>query len=489
MPAAAKAYVVDCQKDNEEARTTAWALQGLVNQTSAEVYVLSAPGQMEQLEFSQKPYEMLTPLSGSDTGLRTLFQKYQGRVKKMFVYEPDIDWTRYLALMAGAQQNGIAVTESVKESLISEFGWKGEVEDFRGRWTNGIAAYDWALANLMPNCNKQVIFTPKSDRAVIEYAVATKGFTFWLDFKKQDEATEVKKIFGTPGYTVGTSLMGYASDGDAANDISNPFGIGYVVSAHYANGSFWSSFPDKTYTQSTGQAVEAMPGKVYVCLMWSDGDNVAFDQNQIFTLWHDPARGAVPVATLLSPTLQELNPTLLDWYYTKKSDNDELIAGSVGLQFISVTGFKDDLFPQWCQLLHDWCRDAGFHFAHTWLSYQSNAKDLLYGKTCGLTGIYGESTQTQPGLPPIIGCYRINGVGDFLGRISDIGKPNSQAPVFVSFLLGAESFNKDAKGNGYLAIERQVNRLEAAYPGRYVFQLPKDQFATMQAYYHLLPGP
>ena len=42
--------------------------------------------------------------------------------------------------------------------------------------------------------------------------------------------------------------MGYR--GDQVNDIANPYGIGYVVSDLYANGSFWSSFPDKTYTQA-----------------------------------------------------------------------------------------------------------------------------------------------------------------------------------------------------------------------------------------------
>ncbi|MGH7953831.1 MAG: GxGYxYP domain-containing protein, partial [Limisphaerales bacterium] len=152
MPPVAKVYVVNCLKDSRSAKRTAWALQGLINQSYAEVYVLSSGEHKEQLKFSGKSFEMLAPLDGKDAGLRTLFQKYQGHVKKMFVYDPKKDWTWYLAQMEGAQQDGIPVTEPLEHDLTSEFGWKGKVEDFRNKWTNRIEAYDWALTNLMPAC-------------------------------------------------------------------------------------------------------------------------------------------------------------------------------------------------------------------------------------------------------------------------------------------------------------------------------------------------
>ena len=101
--------------------------------------------------------------------------------------------------------------------------------------------------------------------------------------------------------------------------------------------------------------------------MWSDGDNLEFDQNPLYKYWHDPARGKIPVATPLGPTLQELNPPLLDWYYSKMTDNDELVAGPAGVQFIHIRDFKDDLFPAWCKLNHDWCASAGFHEVYMWL--------------------------------------------------------------------------------------------------------------------------
>ena len=426
---------------------------------------------------------MLEPLAGNNSGLRTLFNKYQGRVKRMIIYDPNRDWTCYLALMSVAQQGGIPVSESVKNELISEFHWQGKVEDFRTQFPEQMEAYDWALANLMPGCNKQVVFAVGSQLPLVDYVVASKGFVFGMDFN--GDRVEVEKIFKTGGYGVGTSLMGYANTGDDANKVANPFGIGYVTSDLYANGSFWSSFPDKTYTQTPGRAIDAQPGKIYASIMWSDGDNLQFDQNAIWNLWHDPARGTIPVATALSPTLQELNSPLLDWYYSKKTDHDELMAGPAGVQFIFMQDYNENLFPEWCKLNYSWCKDAGFHTARIWILPYLSTKYTEYMNTCGFAGVIGD-TSTIKGGPPGLHTIAAANENDLFNQFKSV-KPNTQFPIFCSFTCIVPGFYQG--GYGYSAIKRQIDRLEATYPGRYAFLLPKDQFATMRAYYHLPPSP
>jgi len=480
IPPGTNVYVVEIGKDSGNAKMTARALQGIINQQGAEIYLINNPWDREPLEYCGRPFEKLPKLSGTNVGLRTLFQKYQARVKKMFIYDPEKDWTWYLALMAAAQQNGIPVTEPHQNTLATEFGWKGEVEDFRNRWTNRIQAYDWALVKLMPGCSKQVVFALKTGTPLLDYAAASKGFVFWLDFKT--ETAEIEKIFRTRGYGVGTSLMGYGSTADDANKVANPFGIGYITSELYANGSFWPSFvPQKTYTQRPGRAVPVEAGKIYAHIMWSDGDNLEFDQNPLYKFWHDPARGKVPVATALAPTLQELNAPLLDWYYSRITDNDELMAGPTGFQFIYIRDFKDDLFPAWCRLTRTWCQKAGFQTVRIWIAPNPGVKYTTYMQTCGFAGILGEGWSVKAGFPPKLDTAGAANEEDLYRKFIAV-KPDPKAPVFCGFTCIVGGFYQGDRG--YSAIKRQVDRLEQAYPGRYIFLLPKDQFASIQAYYN-----
>jgi hypothetical protein len=491
MQASTNLFVIDCQADSQDAKMSVWALEGLINQSAAEVYIIEKEWSrhQEQLGDCGKPFETLDPLPGSNGGLRTVFKKYQGRVKTMIIYDPDKDWTKYLSVMAAAQQSGIPVTESILHDLTSEFNWKGNVQDFRNRWNNNTEAYDWALQNLMPHCNKQVVFAGWIPLSIVDYIVASKGFAFGLDFKT--DQTEIEKIFSTPGYGVGTSLMGYANTGDDANVIANHYGIGCVVSDLYANGSFWSSFPDKTYKQASGHAIPAIPGKVYVALVWSDGDNLQFDQNAIWNLWHDPARGTVPVGTTMDTALQELNTPLLDWYFAKMTTNDELLGGPGGFQFIYVNEFNDNLFPAWCQLNRSWIDGLGFRTSCLWDTTYPSPKYTNYVETSGLTGILKDGgglwIRYDIGTPVMAegrGSWNPNDIFDWLAGPA----PSQKTPAFIGFKCIVAGYTKDNM-NGYTKIKQQVDRLNAAYPGRYVFLLPKDLFATIRSYCHLPEKP
>jgi hypothetical protein len=492
MPQAPAVHLVDVQRDDGQARLSAFALEGMINQSAAESYLISRPLDQDQVRLSNRSMDRLPLPGGANPGLRALFKSYSGRVKKMFLYDPTKDWTFDLALMAAAQQKGIPVTKEIASSLSKEFGWKGEVQDFTSLGHNRIDGFEWALTHLMPGCSRKVIFVvqPHGDIPLFDYAVASKGFTFWLDFKNPEELAEVKRIFATEGYTVGTSLMGYANSGDQANEFANKYGIGYVVSDFYANGSFWSSFPNKTYHQETGHPVQAVPGKVYVSLVWSDGDNIQFDQAGLFKLWSDPNRGTVPVATTMSPALQELNSPLLDWYYAKLTPNDELIAGPSGVQFIYGRDYKDDLYPQWLELNKMWLRDAGFHSAAVWVMPYPCEKYRSYLKTCGLAGVFHNYNHTglryDTGVPVVDagGSHRSDSIEEDVYEALAKQMPRSEAPVFISWSCIVESFNKGPDG-GYTKIKRIIERLNKEYPGRFVFLLPRDFFATIKQYYHL----
>ncbi len=483
-PAATNTYVLNWSGDTADSQVTAYALQGLVNSDAAEVYINSRPSDMAHLNDCGKPYTVLSQVGGSYSGLLTLFQKYQASVQKMFIYEPTNDWTFYLAVMAGAQSNGIPVTAAIAAALQAQFpGWAGTVVDYSNLGTNRLQGYDWALTNLMPNCTKKTLYIVTSTyKNVMDYVVSSKSFVFNLTLSDVTQSNECVKIFATPGYGPGTSLGGYS--GDSVNITANPYGIGYCVSDFLSNESFWSSFPNKTYAQRAGSAVTAQNGKVYVSIILSDGDNLQIDQELLYNIWKDPARGAVPVGTGLSPVLQEINSPLLDYFYANKTTNDELIAGPNGFQFTYLNYYNATLLPQWCALNTAWCADAGFHTASVWWGTYPNANYNTYTANCGLECVrqhYNGITNPQFTNGVVILNECINDCTNASELYNDLAgvSTNASTPVFTTDKLIAPDFNN----TNFSAVKSVIDQLNANFPGKYVFQLPSDQAETAWSYY------
>jgi hypothetical protein len=66
-------------------------------------------------------------------------------------------------------------------------------------------------------------------------------------------------------------------------------------------------------------------------------------------------------------------------------------------------------------------------------------------------------------------------------------RPHENRPTFVSFGCEVGGFLQNGE-LGYSKIKRQTDRINKEYPGRYVFLLPKDEFATIRAYYTFKSG-
>ena len=194
--------------------------------------------------------------------------------------------------MMASVENALPVSESMKNALVAEFGWKKEIVDIRNKWSSATDAYNWALKELMPKMNKTVIFSLglRSDWRnmswrLYDYAVATRSFVFWLDNHDEVEKELIKKILNTPGYPRNSFVMGYGKFGDDLNDAINPEGFGFLVGDIFPNASFYSSFPTKGFTQREGVDFKAKNNKIYVALHWSDGDNIQFNHNATWDIF------------------------------------------------------------------------------------------------------------------------------------------------------------------------------------------------------------
>ena len=100
---------------------------------------------------------------------------------------------------------------------------------------------------------------------------------------------------------------------------------------------------------------------------------------------------------------------------------------------------------------------------------------------CGFDGVIAEGWRLKAGFPPEIDSWGANNEEDLFNQMIKI-KPDPQKPVFAGFTCIVQGFYQDNRG--YSAIKRVIERVEVAYPGRYVFLLPKDEFATIRSYYN-----
>lgn len=494
-------YVYDLRNDSAEAKLTAIALQGLINQGSAKIYLLLRDGNIDAdwLKTAGKNHVDVPLISGDNPGLRALYRDYQNSVSSFIEWDGNNDWTFNIALMMGSLGRGLPVTENIKNSLISEFGTKA-INDIRYNWSGRVAAYDWALANLMPSLNKKILFSaglrttepnPKDNWSenpwlIFDYAVATKSFVFYLDARNQDEQSEIVKIIQSGNYTPGTAVLGYAPNGDELNSTINPYGLGYVVSDYYSNGSVWSSFPDNTYTQPGGTAINAQPGKVYVSILASDGDNMQFDQSLLYQEFQSSAKGSVPLGMTISPSAQELASPFLDYFYANKTSNVELVAGPTGYQFIYPENYTTG-YSTWLNTNKQWLQGAGVHTSQIWHSKinstsQKQMADSLIGS--GITGLFrGDDVQpisAYHGIYTVSQGPMVQNYGDIYNYLSQVSI-NPSSPVFYNIYPILAGYGVDANQNAVFfdRIKAEVDKLNADYPGKYVFLKPSDEIATI----------
>ncbi|WP_462431263.1 GxGYxYP domain-containing protein [Bacteroides nordii] len=494
--------VFNVSGDDSYGKITAAVAQGVLNQSNAEVYLVYEGHHQTQFEdVYGKQGETWNLLRGDYSkekyaGLATLVDKYKDRFKKMVLWDPDKEWTWCLAQMICAQQKGIPVTKEIKDFFNNELNWNIECEDSTGKWAPKLEAYQWAIDNLAEGCHKTLSFSAglRSDYItnpwkIYDYAVASKGFVFFLKDSEPDEFAMIQKICKKMNYQPGSSTMGYGAgkDGDALNNATNPHNVGFMVSDYYANGSFWCSFPRKAFQQRKGQAVEALPGKIYVSLIWSDGDNVQFDSNQMYNMFKNArCRGKVPVGMTMAASLQELNPVLLEYFYKNLTPNDELVAGPSGFQFIYGDKYNENNYEKWLDINQKWMDTAGFHTACLW-NTTNKERFGRYMKTCGLQGVFDgfennkeryEVGKDDEGIVCILQGAHCWEEGDVYKDLISV-KPNGQKPVFRNVYLIAANYGG---AEGYERLIRELQRVESYLPNTYEFLLPMDLCATLKEY-------
>lgn len=500
----AKVDVFDIREDENISKLTSSVMQGVINQDYAYTYLLWNDQHLDELIEVGGSYELQAKASTSkNQGFASLYNMYKDKFEYLVVWDENQPWSWSMALMICAQQKGIPVTEYMKNFIETELGGIGslQVKDIRNMWASKAEAYDWAINNLADNCHKKISFSAglRSDYKdnpwrMYDYTVACKGFCFWLDETNGDDKAIMTRIFDKMQYPVGSSVFGFGLNtvGDDLNKFTNTRNAGFVVSDYYANGSYWCSFANKSFQQRRGVAGTVEPGKIYVAISLSDGDNVQFDQNSLYQIFKEgKRRGDVPVGVTMAAGLQELNPKLLEFYYKNITQNDELTAGPSGFQFIYGDEYAHSgKYTEWIDLNNKWLSTAGFHTAHLWNTVeQMYFKQYMEGSNVDLVMDGSDRTHTTGSLYKYLNnVVRIDqgthcwGEGDVYRDLMSIS-PSPRRPLFRHIYLLTNYYGFD--GNNVVVYERlikELQRVEEDSPNTFEYMLPMDLAATIKKY-------
>lgn len=483
--------------ESAEAQIACRILQGIVNRDSAEIFISTGDKEMDWWKYIDVKWKRPAKgviTTGENRGLRTLFRSYKDRIDKLVVCNyANNDYTFNMGLLMACVDNVLPVSEQIKDELVSEFGWDKEIVDIRDKWPDITRAYNWALEEIMPRINKTLVVSAglRDDWRgggwrIFDYAVATRSFTFWVDDKTTTGKNIIKKILRTPGYPKNAVCMGYGMHGDDLNDTTNPEGFGYVVGDLFPNASYYSSFPTETFEnwQPEGKSIEAQPGKIYVSLYWSDGDNISFNHNLEHILWNQKERGSVPVSMTLSPALCEIAPFIIRYYHETVTENDELIGGPSGAQYIQEPFYKPSDYESWCEMNGEYLKLGGLRSTNSSLRFPIQpfynngfVKSNVTGTIAWSSGAYYDAYDWC-GMPVVCGggvCGDTKGIYNYLKNIA----VNDLRPVFTGVYMVQAGLGSE----GYAGISKVVDRLQSEYPGRFVFMRASDLLATAGKYF------
>jgi hypothetical protein len=341
-------------------------LQGLVARQSPEqIYV---DGGSRWRDFLRDRYGVPVISETNPWALVSRFGRFaSGYV--LYDYAANADSVNAATSLAGAL-NAVAVDASIEANLIAA-GITNRLADVRTRneawvWTN----YPGLLST------RTVVEQQESKTYHLrDYAVMAKAFTFHDGLSTF--RTAVMSAMG-----VDAAALGW--NGDEANSVSDSSlrGVFTVASDWCLNLSTLSSVRDRAVFQRTYAPVVTESNVHYVTFVVTDGDNLAFNLGDMGNYLNNSYRGRFNMGYGLSPSLADLAPAALRWYYEGASNGparDFFVAGPSGSGYLYPSKYPAAELDEHVRKLNDFMGRADLNIVQI-LDFNSFNRTDLWDK-------------------------------------------------------------------------------------------------------------
>ena len=411
------------------------SLEGIVNRTQPSIVTVTSAdgeGKFAWLNLHNLPYTLINGY--------TAITKYQSNITGLVVTDTNQPDTLNLATTIAGIKNELICDPNLLSTLTNAPYNLPVVDDLRGRFSNKYQVYGYLYSNYWNQCTHRLMAGMETnlDGTLRDYLVAMKVATVWLDpgpGNLQDQSMLGLFLSGMTAAN-GVYIGWWPSEGNGLGWIAQ-YGIPVLASDFLRNASLFGGV-------TRAIRIPAIPpppplqNKVYVSLILSDGDNIQYMQHAMKINWNNSARGSVPIGWTVSPLAADVDPTMLNYYWSTATKNDCLISGPSGASYAHAQNWTFANISALAKVSNPYFQRTGLKVVTIWdqvsatvgQAFSANCPNLL-----GLTDQSGGAYNSSYNGLSIIGLAAAysSSTNDIISAITNAARSwNGTQPLFIA---------------------------------------------------------
>jgi hypothetical protein len=441
------------------------SLEGIVNRSQPRINCASTAdreGKFTWLNLHHLPHHLINGY--------TAILKYRTNVTGLVVPDPDQPDTLNLATTIAGVKNELICDPNLVAALTNAPYNLPVIDDLRGLFSNRYQVYNYLYSNYWSRCTHRLMagMEPGLHGELRDYLVATKTATVWLNPGPLDFADKTVLAQFLSGMTAvdGVYLGWWPDEAKGLNWIAQ-YGIPVLASDFLRNASLYSGVAHVIHIPDI-PSPPPLQNKVYVSLILSDGDNIQYMQHVMKLRWSDAARGSIPIGWTVSPLAADVDPTMLDYYWSTATKNDCLISGPSGAGYTHMENWNVANGSAYARVSNPYLQRSGLKVITTWnqvtagiaRAFATNCPTLL-GLTDQSGGAYA-SVNNGLGTIGFAAAYS-SSTRDIISSITNAARNwNGHVPLFLA--AQANTWNLTPTDLGNIAAALNTNEYVLVRP-------------------------
>ena len=339
-------YVVDMDKLNADEKIAVITLQGLTSRKTPCIWLnYKRDNSQFWLDWHKekgyiKSYEVVDDWA-------SLFVKFADSFQGAVVADENMYRGSLIAVNVASCEDLIIASEALAKKL----GLPVKV-DLRGRFDTYSAAMKWVWDTYKDKLNHHFCDSVHPSwlfMGAFSYDIQWRSPVLWVsatndgNLSGADPLEEMGVIAGIlSAMPAGTAFLGfpYCGEGVGLGEVGGTsffggYGKSLVCTDNLSNLPVTSGVRVEKFTQPTPINTPKLDkDKIYVALVFSDGDNENIWRSYFKKMFDEPDYGKFPVSFGMGPAIWDLQPAVAQWYYEHAAPSTEFISDVSGIGYM-----------------------------------------------------------------------------------------------------------------------------------------------------------